>query len=92
MVCVISLCKPESSPNQKSCESAINPLPVGSQVEQTFTNFSLDDAGNLDYKKLCYVIKHKEAKEQEWKEDKNKHKDEKEDEDEEEGLQWSFCL
>lgn len=36
------------------------------QVNQMFTNFPLDVAGNLDYKNLCYVITHGEDKEQEW--------------------------
>lgn len=35
------------------------------QVNQMFTNFPLDVAGNLDYKNLCYVITHGEDKEQE---------------------------
>ncbi|KAK3549987.1 hypothetical protein QTP86_016944 [Hemibagrus guttatus] len=35
------------------------------EVNQMFTNFPLDVAGNLDYKNLCYVITHGEDKEQE---------------------------
>uniref|UniRef100_A0A3Q3WVP3 EF-hand domain-containing protein n=1 Tax=Mola mola TaxID=94237 RepID=A0A3Q3WVP3_MOLML len=35
------------------------------EVNQMFTNFPLDVAGNLDYKNLCYVITHGENKEQE---------------------------
>uniref|UniRef100_A0A3B4T7V9 Myosin, light chain 10, regulatory n=1 Tax=Seriola dumerili TaxID=41447 RepID=A0A3B4T7V9_SERDU len=34
-------------------------------VNQMFTNFPLDVAGNLDYKNLCYIITHGEEKEQE---------------------------
>ena len=35
------------------------------QVNQMFTNFPLDVAGNLDYTNLCYVITHGEDKEPE---------------------------
>ncbi|XP_028840419.1 myosin regulatory light chain 10 [Denticeps clupeoides] len=35
------------------------------EINQMFTNFPLDVAGNLDYKNLCYVITHGEDKEQE---------------------------
>uniref|UniRef100_A0A3B4T7W6 Myosin, light chain 10, regulatory n=2 Tax=Seriola dumerili TaxID=41447 RepID=A0A3B4T7W6_SERDU len=35
------------------------------EVNQMFTNFPLDVAGNLDYKNLCYIITHGEEKEQE---------------------------
>ncbi|XP_023866332.1 myosin regulatory light chain 2, ventricular/cardiac muscle isoform isoform X1 [Salvelinus sp. IW2-2015] len=35
------------------------------EVEDMFTNFPLDVAGNLDYKNLCYVITHGEDKESE---------------------------
>ena len=35
------------------------------QINDMFTNFPLDVAGNLDYKNLCYVITHGEDKEQE---------------------------
>ncbi|KAG7275034.1 hypothetical protein CRUP_030553 [Coryphaenoides rupestris] len=35
------------------------------EVNQMFTNFPLDVAGNLDYTNLCYVITHGEDKEQE---------------------------
>ncbi|CAB1352451.1 unnamed protein product [Coregonus sp. 'balchen'] len=35
------------------------------EVEDMFTNFPLDVAGNLDYKNLCYVITHGEEKESE---------------------------
>ncbi|CDQ68150.1 unnamed protein product [Oncorhynchus mykiss] len=35
------------------------------EVEDMFTNFPLDVAGNLDYKNLCYVITHGEDKEAE---------------------------